>query len=334
MKIAHIAVVTPQRCGLYETTREIVAAERELGIDARIVDPAPTPLHPGGEHDRGAKFADESFAFDADVIVNHSGMDGRLDAATAPVIYSCHGRPLSSFLGERRGDPPVYSYYYKRGYRSQRFAHIVTYWPMHKGYLQVMFPNTPISVLPPTCDLKAWNADGPAGYGFHGRKGEINCVIADPWRDDICPFAAINAFILFSRSWPGAKLHIYGLDNNRRGIDPLLQVMKEEGTLGEVCGWTLGLDNVYRAAEVAITPQTILTRSIREAQACGCAVVSGEHFSSVEHAAVMIGKAITEPERFTKTKPELEEWNPLNAAKRMKDIAIDVLEKAVVTHGD
>lgn len=349
MKIAHIAVVTPRRCGLYETTRELVAAERDLGIDARIVDPAPTPLHPGGDNDRGAKFADESFAFEADVVVNHSGMDGRLDAVECPVIYASHGRPLSSFLGERKGEAPVYSYYYKRGYQSQRFDYVVTFWPEHVGYLQVMFPNTPVEAIPATCDLSFWKPDGPRGYGFHGRKGEVNCVIADAWRNDVCPFDAINAFILFSRQWSGAKLHIYGLDNNRKGIEPLLQVMKEEGTLGEVCGWTLGLENVYRAADVAITPQRILTRSIREAQACGCPVVSGEHFTptgddsllngktpltAIENAAVMIGKAVVEPDMFRMSEREVMKMNPTNAAKRIRDIAVKLANKELVASGN
>jgi hypothetical protein len=39
MKLAHIAIVTPHRAGLYETVRDLVAAERAAGVDAVIVDP-------------------------------------------------------------------------------------------------------------------------------------------------------------------------------------------------------------------------------------------------------------------------------------------------------
>ena len=38
MKIAHIVHVTPGACGMYETARDLVIAERAVGIDARLVD--------------------------------------------------------------------------------------------------------------------------------------------------------------------------------------------------------------------------------------------------------------------------------------------------------
>ena len=40
MKIAHLATIAPHRTGLYGTARDIVQAERKLGHDARLVDPA------------------------------------------------------------------------------------------------------------------------------------------------------------------------------------------------------------------------------------------------------------------------------------------------------
>ena len=38
IKAAHIAAFTPGRCGLYQTTREVILAERAVGIDARLID--------------------------------------------------------------------------------------------------------------------------------------------------------------------------------------------------------------------------------------------------------------------------------------------------------
>jgi glycosyltransferase involved in cell wall biosynthesis len=44
--------------------------------------------------------------------------------------------------------------------------------------------------------------------------------------------------------------------------------------LGEVGGWVTGLEFVYRAADMVITPHRIATRTMREALACGCPVVA------------------------------------------------------------
>jgi glycosyltransferase involved in cell wall biosynthesis len=302
MNIAHIAVVTPKRCGLYETTRELVAAEIQLGHDARIVDPKVNKeLHPRTEDDRGAKLEpveDYSFALEADIVINHSGMDlPELKAVTAPVIYVSHGRPYSSFMGEVNGGTPVYSYYV-RSDREQRFNSVITLWEEHLPYLRAVFTNTPVHYINSTVDLTAWNPDGPTGYDFGGNRGQINLVITDPWRSDINPFLSINAAILFCKRWPGSKLHIYGADNNRRGFESLFYVLKEMGALGEVNGWTLGLENVYRAADVMITPHRIDTRSIRESKACGCQVVSAQDCDpyDIQETAIKIATKILEPE--------------------------------------
>ena len=55
MKVAHLAIITPRKCGLYETTRELVKGLREIGVDSRLVDPAPArnPIMWKGTEDRG-----------------------------------------------------------------------------------------------------------------------------------------------------------------------------------------------------------------------------------------------------------------------------------------
>ena len=74
MKVAHLAIVTPGRVGLYETTRELVAALRARGVDSCIVDPtqATNDLYPDTLSDRGARLAEMSWALNADVIVSHA----------------------------------------------------------------------------------------------------------------------------------------------------------------------------------------------------------------------------------------------------------------------
>lgn len=274
MTSAHVACVTPGRCGLYETTRELVAGLRARGVDARLVDPtrAENKLHPSGAEDRGAPFADLAWALAADVVVNHSGLGKELEASSQPIVHVAHGRPRSSFLTEKSGATPIYSYHYHKN-RDARFKAIVTFWPEHVPYLQVMFPDKKVACAPASVDLAAWTPDGPKGYGFHGKKGRINVVCADPWRDDVDPFVVVNAFALWAREMNGAKLHLYGAHPKEKGWAVLLKRVQDDGNLGEVCAWVDGLAHVYRAASFALSSNLIATRTMREAMACGCPVV-------------------------------------------------------------
>jgi len=280
MKLAHLAVVTPKRCGLYETTRELVVALRKNGIDSRIVDPTygKNTLHPKTEGDRGAPLEKSmEFARGANFLINHSGYDGTpLQKVDIPVIHIAHGRPRSSFLSEVNGGTPIYTYHYNKN-SDPRFKAIVTFWEQHRAYLDVMFPDKPVRYVPPPVDLEAWSPEGPSGYRFNGKKGKINVICTDAWRDDIDPFEAVMAFALWARHQDGAKLHIYGNNKIRKGWSALIKRIMDDGNMGEWLGWVGGLDNVYRAANMVITPHLIDTRTVREAMACGCPVVRIQH---------------------------------------------------------
>lgn len=324
LKIAHIAIVTPGRSGLYETTRELCAAERALGVDAQLYDPKPTQFNPGiGKEDRGAPIADRSFVADADIIVDHSGCDGLTDASKQPHIYVAHGRPRSSFLTESNGGPPVYSYRYKIDQPGSRYKAVVTLWPEHVPYLQVMFRRLPVHHVPACVDLKAWSPKGPDGYEFHGKAGQYNVVITDAWRADMDPFEAVNAVALAARKLPGTKLHIYGRQGGERAWPALLKVLSEDGTLGEVCGWVSGLDNVYRAADLMVTPHTIATRSVREAMACGCPV--GKVFDMQNHPDGIVCALKYSENRVRVRQVAEERFDPLNTARAFLSICEGVL---------
>lgn len=275
MKVAHMVVVTPRRCGLYETTRELVAGLRVEGVDSRTVDPTrdKNKLHPDGTEDRGALFADMEWATEADVIVNHSGYDGTPVAETEqPVIHVAHGRPRHSFNSEISGGVPVYSYQYQHN-KDPRWKAIVTFWPEHLPYHRVMFPDKPVRHVQAPVDLQAWTP-GPRVYGFSGKRGAINVVCTDAFRDDIDPFVPLNVFALWARKAEGARLHVYAKPAKSRGWDALLRRLADDGNLGEVQGWVdRGLEQVYRTADFLLTGHTIATRSVREALASGCPVI-------------------------------------------------------------
>jgi len=270
-----MTVVTPGRCGLYETTRELVAGLRALGVDSRLVDPtrSTNKLHPKGTDDRGALYGDMDWALSADLISNHSGYDNTpLEKSQHPVVHVAHGRPRSSFLSEAKGSTPLYSYWYSKN-KDPRVRSVVTFWPEHLPYLQVMLPNKPVRYVQSSADLQAWTPEGPKGYRFHGKKGKINIVSTDAFRDDLDPYVPLHAAALWAREVEGVKIHVYAMPQKARGFHALLRRIKDDGNLGELQGWTQGLANVYRAADFMITPQDIDTRSVREAMACGCPVV-------------------------------------------------------------
>jgi hypothetical protein len=140
-----------------------------------------------------------------------------------------------------------------------------------------MWPDTEVRAIMPPVDLEAWSPDGPNGYNFHGMGGYPNIVCTDAWRYDIDPFPVVIAFALFTRKFPHAKLHFYGNSKEMRAWAPLMKAIQDRGNLGEVAGWVAGLDNVYRAADLLITPHRIYVRSIREAWACDCRATTAMH---------------------------------------------------------
>ena len=111
MKLAHTAVVTPGRCGLYETTRELVVALRALGVDSRICDPTSETVH---DEDRGARMASMAWARKADIVVNHSGLGPDLEKTGQPIVHVDHGHPRSTSLIEMGGGTPLYRYHYHK----------------------------------------------------------------------------------------------------------------------------------------------------------------------------------------------------------------------------
>ena len=306
LNVVHIVPASPHQCGMYETARELVFAERKLGINAHIFDPRSTKQQTKGKKqvvnakkiscpkckhdfkiqdtqdiptapsawtgDRGVCVCDLEFALKSDVIVSHSGApEDMFKDCQVPRIHVAHGRPNSSFRIEQSGQTPIYTMY-KKFNEDPRWKYMITLWEGYEQYWKLVFPE--VKTFLPFVDLKEWSFE-ESDYDFGGNKGSINVVVTDIWRMDKTPFHVLNAFVLFAEQNPGAKIHFYGLDPNGRGRDTLLDCLKERGILGETAGMVLNLKEVYRAADMLITPHTIATRTVREALACGLNVVAG-----------------------------------------------------------
>jgi hypothetical protein len=315
-----MAVVTPGRCGLYETTRELVTALRAQGVDSRLVDPAPKDVAKPKDEDRGAPYASMGWAVDADIIVNHSGYDGTpIEKSKQPVVLVAHGRPRSSFLSEVQGSTPIYSWQGQQN-KNERLKAVVTFWPQHKPYHEFIFPDKPIHVVQSSVDLDSWSYDGPTGYGFHGKKGRVNIVISDPIRDDVDWFYPLHAAGLFAREVEGVKIHVYGRLGKTRGHDALIRRIQDDGNMGEIQGWVGGLENVYRAATFVLTANEIDTRTVREATACGCPVVRINSLADGWQVPLRKAMTLTAEDRYIIRKKAEANFNPEVMAEQFKKV--------------
>jgi len=303
MKVAHVVHWTPHTNGMYETARDLVEAERCVGLDARIVDirgaelegvpsqvqpagapcpncgymklvrPDPGQTVPDWAESRGVAKVPVEWLDECDAIVSHSGMPPGLSLGKdKPRIHVAHGRPHSSFLlGQMEGNHVwrAYAEYAK----DPRFKALVTLWPGFTRYWRLVFPR--VEEMPPFVDLDRWQP-GATGYGFGGQGGAPNVVVTDIWRHDRDPFRCLFGFMVFAERMLGARLHLYGLnDRDVQALGPVLDGLNARGVLGEVCGHRNDLLSIYGSADMLLTPHRIATRTVREALACGLTVVAG-----------------------------------------------------------
>lgn len=326
MRLAHSAIRTPRACGLYESTRELCAGLRALGVDSRIVDPAPNPkFAPAPDVDRGVPIASVEWATSADLIVSHSGHDGTpIGDTEQPILHALHGRPVSTWIMERAGGAPGYSYATTRR-RLDRYIGAVTFWPEYEPILRSLWTPKPVHVVPPSVDLEHWQPCD-SEYDFAGKSGGVDVVMTDPWsRRDSAPILAVHAFALFRNIVPDARLHIYAVDGSK-GFGAIKAMLGD--SLGVVQGWAQDLRRVYAAADMLITPHRIYTRSIREAMAMDLQVVSGRdcHPEDVEAFALKMVAKLERPEPSREIARAL--FDPAATARAFLDAAEQAVRAA------
>ena len=61
MRVAHFAQFAPNSCGLYHTAKDLILAERKVGIDARFI--AFYDKYDGLKEDNGFKTEDIKWAY-------------------------------------------------------------------------------------------------------------------------------------------------------------------------------------------------------------------------------------------------------------------------------
>lgn len=274
MKIAHFAIYAPHACGMYSTVRDLILAERHVGIDAQFIDCGfdKTCTVREGLGDGENKTVPLEWALDeADIIIRHTAVPDRV-FKEKPVLFALHGRPENSFLLEQYDISPVMSTIIKT-VKSGVYKGIFTFWEEHVYLWQKILGGTKVGYIPPPVNFTEFNIVGDK-HTFGNWKAEVNLVVADMWREDRTPFNLIFAAEYFRDKYnKDTKLHIYGAPVEKKSIN-FLAPMQRNGVVGEVAGIVPYISKIYRGADILLTPNIIATRIIRESMASGLPVVA------------------------------------------------------------
>jgi len=289
MKIVHFAPFAPNACGLYEAARDMIVADLQAGHDSHLVDVGVT-LNDGsheegkiGQTDArgGSIIQTESpeIVLNADIIMAHTGIsDSWIVKCQTPIIWILHGRPTACFKPEQFGKGWSYTLISELA-KWPRVKTMLSFWPNHKNFWEVIIPQEKIVCFNyPPIDENRFNRYGSM-YDFAGKFGRYNIVISESLREDVDFFELIHGIILYAKKNPNFKVHIFGLENPIRCWELILEELRRLKILGTVWARRTNMEEVYRAADIIVSPQKIITRSIGEALSCGTPVIADEECS-------------------------------------------------------
>lgn len=280
MKVAHFGNFAPNRAGIHTATRDLILAERSVGIDSNYIDY-------GSEKD--AKFSrvwlkdgdietvSPEWAIDeADIIVRHSAVPERVTKTGKPIVFYLHGRPEYSFLldWEKQAGCTREEMHCAKLPQYKKF---ICFWKEHVDFWKHML-DVEVAVVPPPMDLSKYPVEGKKYQFKPENNGSPNILIFSMWREDITPFNTVIAALKFAEEFIGTKIHVIALPTpgkNNPVIDPLFANLRKSGHLGKLASLVRNLDEIMRACDFGVSPIGIETRGILEANALGLPVVAG-----------------------------------------------------------
>ncbi len=283
MIICHIAPFAPNRCGLYEASRDMARADMVGNNQVIFIDAGITvngvreePLIGGIDDRAGFKLvtADPTLINIADVIILHTGVpDNWLVKCQAPIVWVIHGRPLACFRPELQNKTNSYSLYQNIA-QWQRSKKMIHFWEEHIPHWDIFIPKEKqVCFDYPVVDENRFNINGQQHTLTN--KGKYNILICDSSREDIDLYELVIGCIEAVKVIPDLKFHFYGFDfpiPNCWNI--VLGKLKELGGLGDLSGRVGNMELVYRSCDCLISPNRIITRTIAEALSCGIPVIS------------------------------------------------------------
>jgi glycosyltransferase involved in cell wall biosynthesis len=283
VKIAHFIFYGPRRAGIYETTRELVQAEAELGADAKIVDTAFVDEKREPEtsfrFDRGVDIATMEWAAEADVFVLHSQVPAPL-TGQKPTVVALHGAPeyvfYSEIINHDRGDggfSTILSYA-----KQDHMKKFVTFWKRHVDFWGIAIGDEKVAYCPAPVNMKDYSPDGEETQEFK-KPGKPNVGFCDTWRPIFKkdPYQAIVGFRKFWEENKEARLHLFGIPSEKRRVplwDRYIQAVSRQAPLfGDMWEHHPDMSKVYRGLDIVVTPVLDESRILRESLASGVPLV-------------------------------------------------------------
>jgi glycosyltransferase involved in cell wall biosynthesis len=301
LRVAHFVEVAPNRSGLYETTREIAGAQRKfLGWDARMIDVFGVINNKGeptqDTEDRGVPIDNMNWATSCDVHFLHSGIPQEVEGKK-PTFYFAHGIPeyifYSQMLIENHVNPDIrkqraestpfggpWSLIVNVG-KKEWLRAAISLWKRHVPYLEPYFND--VILANHFCDLNKFMPHGDTvQYQKPADENGLNITFADHWRYNAFkdPFQILHGARKFCKK-TGSRIHLYAIPKDevtdlRHPWNSIVHGVSNElkHTIGDLHTVHNDIASVHRTADLLITPSCDDTRTILEASACGCPVLS------------------------------------------------------------
>jgi hypothetical protein len=276
MRIVHFCPFAPNQCGMYETTRDMIKAERMQGHESELYPVRIEGVKEIKEDRRGAmtlRPISKEQAYKADLWVSNCNIpSSMLKETDIPVVQVVHGRPETSLLTQLSGKNQAYDIYWEMG-QGDRVKMFITLWKEHVEYVRVYANNKPVRFTSfPPCDKTRYTSAGPVHKWSD--PGKYNILIPETWREDRGPFHILHGIMKLARRMEGLKVHIYACNGVSGPWKYIFIKMKQMGVLGEVKGIMRNIAEVYRASDLVVTSQKIGTRVVREALCSGIPVAA------------------------------------------------------------
>jgi glycosyltransferase involved in cell wall biosynthesis len=283
MKIIHFAPFAPNGCGLYEAARDMYVADQRSGHEVHFIDTGTivndvhTPGTPGKEDARGGTTlttVDPSEALNANLLIAHTGVpDPWIAPNQAPILWILHGRPAACFKPEQFNKGASYTLMRNLA-QWPRVKKLISFWPYHTKFWKPIIPDSKLYTLSaPPIDEARFSSIGPThDYTIMG--GKYNIMLAESWREDVDIYEIAHGVIELAKQRNDVKFHFYAMETPLRCWEFILQELRSLNALGEVWARRPNMEEVYRAADILLSPQRIATRTVGEAVSCGTPVVA------------------------------------------------------------
>lgn len=286
IKAAHFLNFTPHQAGIYGTARDLILAERKQGIDAQAIDYG-NGMNAPQRHSRVwckdgevETISPEWAVKEADIIVRHSAIPQRVFDTHKPIVMPLHGAPEYTFMLEHTGETRTLKEIIVSA-ENPDYKAFITFWPQNVFVWQTLLPGKKVLYIPPSVDLDFFKPEGKKWKFDKG--GDFNIVITNVWRKEYeTPYSVLFAAAKWVREkHPSARVHVFGVpqDNvkypkNDGPVNRTLLTLQKQGLVGSCHGLVPNLDEVYRSADMLVTPHVLASRTVRESLACGCPIVA------------------------------------------------------------